>query len=173
MVTLAVTLGAFGFVDTSAASTLLSGYGGPGAGEQTIIGSTLVNVPAGGGSGPSAGAARSAGGSMVAPSSGVGSSLNSSKVAPSESGSPMALSAGGARPAGGRDVSTSSSAAGADRAGAGRVGGTFVYPRALRTTSASASVLGLAGVDLAALAALIVGLLAVGAATVHLARLQR
>jgi hypothetical protein len=33
------------------ANSMLSGYGGPGQGSQAILGSTLVNAPAGGGSG--------------------------------------------------------------------------------------------------------------------------
>jgi hypothetical protein len=40
----------------NAGSPILSGYGGPGAGEQEILGSHLLNVPSGAGSsGPSAG----------------------------------------------------------------------------------------------------------------------
>jgi hypothetical protein len=40
---------------TSSASSLLSGYGGPGQGNQAILGSGLVNGPSGGGGGPAAG----------------------------------------------------------------------------------------------------------------------
>jgi len=38
------------------ANPLLSGYSGPGQGSQAILGSALLNTPAGGGGGPSAGA---------------------------------------------------------------------------------------------------------------------
>jgi hypothetical protein len=40
---------------TAAASSLLSGYGGPGQGSQAILGSTLLNGPGGGGSSGSGG----------------------------------------------------------------------------------------------------------------------
>jgi hypothetical protein len=47
---------------TAAAGSLLSGYGGPGQGNQAILGSTLINGTSGGGGGGS-GAAGSGGGS--------------------------------------------------------------------------------------------------------------
>lgn len=50
------------------ASSLLSGYGGPGEGSEAIIGSTLVNGPSGGAGGGSAGA----GGSPVSGTAGSG-----------------------------------------------------------------------------------------------------
>jgi hypothetical protein len=54
---------------TASAGSLLSGYGGPGAGSQAIIGSTLVNNPPSGGSGAGAGASPSTGSLQSAPTS--------------------------------------------------------------------------------------------------------
>jgi hypothetical protein len=51
------------------ASSLLSGYGGPGQGNQAILGSGLVNGPSGGGGGPAAGASEAAGTSGAATNS--------------------------------------------------------------------------------------------------------
>lgn len=61
--------------DLAPASSLLSGYGGPGQGSQAILGSTLLNGPGGGGgSGASAGstsaAPATAGGSGTQPGAG-------------------------------------------------------------------------------------------------------
>lgn len=49
---------------TATASSLLSGYGGPGQGSQAILGSALINGPSGGGSGS---AGSSSGGSAGSP----------------------------------------------------------------------------------------------------------
>lgn len=60
-----------------ASSTLLSGYGGPGEGNQAIIGSTLVGGGKGGSGGGSGGAGQVSAGSIEAqapPASGAGSS---------------------------------------------------------------------------------------------------
>jgi hypothetical protein len=75
------------------ANPLLSGYSGPGQGSQAILGSALLNTPAGGGGGPSAGAQagatptlaspRSAGASAPGPSSSKHSATGkSAKPAP-------------------------------------------------------------------------------------------
>jgi hypothetical protein len=49
---------------SASAGSLLSGYGGPGAGSQAIIGSTLINNPPAGGSGTASGTAAHATGSL-------------------------------------------------------------------------------------------------------------
>ena len=70
-----------------AGGPLLSGYGGPGAGAQTIIGGTLLNGPnggSGGGSGGSAGGSSSSSSSVSSSSSASSSSAtNASRVATS------------------------------------------------------------------------------------------
>jgi hypothetical protein len=54
-----------------AGAPLLSGYGGPGAGAQTIVGAALVNGPGGGSGGGSAGGGSAGGGSELAGRSGA------------------------------------------------------------------------------------------------------
>jgi hypothetical protein len=56
IIALAVTLSAFA-PSSAPASSLLSGYGGPGQGAQAILGSTLLKGPSGGAGGGSAGGA--------------------------------------------------------------------------------------------------------------------
>jgi hypothetical protein len=81
-----------------AGSPLLSGYGGPGAGEQAVIGSTLIGGSRGGGAGGSSGSGGSGGASLSdsagASTSGGGStsstgsvSARSSKVGAANTGS--------------------------------------------------------------------------------------
>ena len=53
---------------TASAGTLLSGYGGPGQGNQAILGSGLLNTPGGGQGGGSTGAAHGGKGTHGAPS---------------------------------------------------------------------------------------------------------
>lgn len=65
-------------VPSAGASSLLSGYGGPGQGSQAILGSALVNTPGGGSGGSSsgggAGGGTGGGGSIAAPGSASGTS---------------------------------------------------------------------------------------------------
>jgi hypothetical protein len=139
----------------SAGSPLLSGYGGPGAGEQAIVGSTFLGGPHGGASSGGAGLG------------GLGGTLSG---------------AGNSTPTGGRTGSGGSSSArrspasgGASQAGAklGRAGtSAFVYPSSLRFASASSPALGISGGDLVLLAAIIATLALVGTLTIRLARLQ-
>jgi hypothetical protein len=92
------------------ANPLLSGYSGPGQGSQAILGSALLNTPAGGGGGPSAGAEagaptlaspRSAGSSAPSPSPSKHSATGkSAKPAPASTQS---------TPSGGRAVNDSQS----------------------------------------------------------------
>jgi hypothetical protein len=156
-----------------AGSPLLSGYGGPGAGEQAIIGSTLLNGPHGGsGSGGSTG---SRGGLSGASGTGVEDSSGGAGA----SGSGQAP-AGGARSGGGG--SSSSHATGANGRGALRAGGsgratvgragTYVYPSSLASTSEGSSVIGMSSGDVLLLVGLIATLALVGVFTVRLARLQ-
>jgi hypothetical protein len=60
---------------TALAGTLLSGYGGPGEGNQALLGAGLVNLPSGGGTGGGSGAVGSPSGAAPsqAPSSGSSS----------------------------------------------------------------------------------------------------
>lgn len=146
---------------------LLSGYGAPGAGEQAIIGSALLNGPRGGaGSGGSSGSAGSGGAGL----GGSGGTL-------SGGGNSTPTGAGGARASSGGSSSARSGvgSGGASQAGtqAGRAStSAFVYPSPLRSASVSSPVLGLSSGDLVLLAGIIAGLALVGTLTIRLARVQ-
>jgi hypothetical protein len=110
----------------ASASSLLSGYGGPGQGNQAILGSALLNGPSGGGgsgggsgssgggSGSSGGGAEGAGGSSTntatSATGGETAAAGSAKGAPAGSGaassgnSGTGSGAGGARGASGRSA---------------------------------------------------------------------
>jgi hypothetical protein len=89
------------------ASSLLSGYGGPGQGNQAILGAALLNGPRGGSGGGSGGA--SGGGSESASES---STDSTSAAASGESGQ----GSGTKPPTGGSGGDTSAAARGQDRA---------------------------------------------------------
>jgi hypothetical protein len=156
-----------------AGGPLLSGYGGPGAGAQAIIGGTLLNRPTGGSGGGSGG---SAGGSSSSSSSVSSSSPSSSSSVADAS---RVASGGGAATSGSSGGPASSAASHGDRgaaagrgASAGRAGtySSQSHPESPVAASASAAESSwLTGGDLLALvlAAGVLALLAV--ATVRLA----
>lgn len=74
------------------ASSILSGYGGPGQGTQAILGSTLLNGPSGGGG--------SQGGSSVLAATGAGTSSSGAGGTGGGTGAKAHPRAGASRPAG-------------------------------------------------------------------------
>jgi hypothetical protein len=172
----------------ASAGPLLSGYGGPGGGEQAIIGSALLGGPHGGsGAGGSSGSRRSEGskGSRAASRGGSGgnrggSGGNSGGTASNDSGRGQEGASGST----GATAVSSGRAAGNDssashiRVNAGprpRMASTaaYIYPRSLRLASADSSALAISGGDLLALIAMIAFLSLVGVLTRRLVRLQR
>jgi hypothetical protein len=151
----------------SAGSPLLSGYGGPGSGEQAIVGSTFLGGPHGGaGSGGSSGSAGSGGAGL----SGSGGTL-------SGGGNSTPTGAGGGRAGSGGSSSARRGAGsgGASQAGAqaGRAGmSAFAYPSSLRSASAGSPALGISGGDIVLSAGIIAMLALVGTLTIRLGRLQ-
>lgn len=175
---------------------LLSGYGGPGAGAQTIVGAALVNGPGGGSSGGSSGSGSAGGGATGSGSAGGGSAAGATG-----SGSAHGDSAGaGSEPAGsggaGRGAARNSSSASANpqlargarrrgRSSQTSVGGTGTHPRAagahpnpshlgasVAVTDNDAGASWFSGADLLALV-LAAGVLAlVAVATVQLTRAE-
>jgi hypothetical protein len=153
-----------------AGSPLLSGYGGPGAGEQSIVGSTLLNAPhGGGGSGGSPGTGGSAG-----TSNGPGASTSGGTTS---NGQGVGLTGA----AGSAGSSTSTDAGNAGRASrSGPSSGTqvnranaYVYPSSLSSTPADTPALGISSGDVFPLIGMIATLALIGAITLRLARLQR
>jgi hypothetical protein len=149
-----------------AGSPLLSGYGPPGAGEQAILGSTLLQGPHGGaGQGGSSGSGGSGG-----PVSGSGTST-SRGTGPARTG-PAGRSSSSA--GGHAGIAGASQAHGAAGAEAGRSDASlFVYPSSLRSSSAGSPALGISGGDLLLLAGTIAALALLGTLTIRLTHLQR
>jgi hypothetical protein len=115
----------------ASAGTLLSGYGGPGQGNQAILGSGLLNSPPGGGQGGGSGGSSTGAGAATSNGSAGGTGTVStgarhgSTAAPGASGSHARGSATRSAPAGGASA-----------------GG------AAQTASVSVPTLGLSGADL-------------------------
>lgn len=148
----------------SASSPLLSGYGGPGAGEQAIVGSTLLNRPGGGGrpgapTGQSGSVRSGAAGSTTSQSGGAGGGPALSRGA-----------SGAVRGQGGSNSNSDSARPGGE--GGGTSASTYLYPNSLRTASADSSGLGVSGKDLLLLLAAVATLTLIGALTIKLVRLQ-
>ena len=152
----------------SAGSPLLSGYGGPGAGEQAIVGSTLLGGPRGGaGLGGSSGSAGSGGGALggsgATLSGGGGSNSVGAHSGRAGSGGSIAASA---RVTSGRASQTARAQTGHADARA------YVYPNSPRSASSDSPALGFSGGSLGLLAGIIAMLALVGTLTIRLARLQ-
>jgi hypothetical protein len=135
---------------TAHAGPLLSGYGGPGQGNQAILGSTLLNGPGGGSGG-------SGGGAQGSSSSGSASTL----------AAPMA-NAGGTGGSSGTVRSSRSGHHGAPPSGAPQSGlerefATSSYPTV--EPAASSSAFGISGADVALLLAALAALAFTGALT--------
>lgn len=196
IVVVLVSLGLVPGVASSAAfagSPLLSGYGGPGAGEQAVIGSTLIGAPGGGaGSGGSSGSSGSAGsagsGSAGSASAGGGSASTSAATSAVTGGSSAGGSSAGGNAGGGAGGKGASGAAGGHRGGSHATGSAstragasntgaqthaFVYPTGLRSASVDSPALGISGSDLLLFLAAIATLALVAVATLRLSRLQR
>jgi hypothetical protein len=140
-----------------AGGPLLSGYGGPGAGAQTIIGATLLN-------GPGNGSSSGSGGSGSGGSSSPLRSSHSTAPSPGAGGSGQAAKAGSGGGGAGRVSST--------RAGSSNAGSTASRTGAYPAAATSAGASWFSGADLLALL-LAAGVLAlVAVATVRLAATQ-
>lgn len=142
---------------TALAGPLLSGYGGPGAGEQALLGAGLIGPAAGGGGG----GGESGGGGAVQSSAPGGSASSTGAVAAGGSTSRPSGSAGAGR-------RRHPAAASADREGRA--------PADLQVSAVPASAtgpLGLAGSSGTAALLLLLGVVLVGALTVVLARGRR
>ncbi len=163
-----------------AGSSLLSGYGAPGGGEQAIIGSTHLGGPRGGaGSGGASSSRGSSGASRGARSGGSGTGSGAGGSADGSTRS--ATGANPTRKAGSRSAGAATSTRGAPssqpgpRAGRAPAAATpaYVYPSALRSASADSSVFDISGGDLLVALVTIATLALVGVSTIRLARLQR
>lgn len=124
-------------VPAAHANTLLSGYGGPGQGNQAILGAALINPPrGGGGSAPPRGETGTPAGSLG--SSGAGAPVQSPAA-----GSPASNRATRS----GTERAHSRTRAGGTSAGGGRANGS-VPSTATPEAAVGSSTLGLSGADL-------------------------
>jgi len=119
----------------ASASTLLSGYGGPGQGNQAILGSGLLNLPPGGGQGGGSGGSSTGAGAAASSGSAGGAGTVSTGAG---HGSTGARGAGGSHSRG--SATRSAPAGGASTGGASALAG--------QTASVSVPTLGLSGADL-------------------------
>jgi hypothetical protein len=158
------------------ASPLLGGYGGPGEGNQAILGSALVGGAGGGTSGGSSGGSGGPGGSAGSSSSpSTGAAASAGGEAESTTGSSQQGSTTGAEAkggAGGRAPGRTSSAR--ERSGKASGGVARAYPRyrddASQATSGGSQALGLSAADFAYVLLALVALAATAAVTRRLAR---
>jgi hypothetical protein len=147
------------------ASSLLSGYGGPGQGSQAIIGSSLVNGPPNGGGGPPTG-----GGSA---GSGESASAAQGNLA-TGAGSPSRASVGSTAHRGRAELRRGRTRAGVDVLGASS-SGSRAHPAsardaALRTAGEGSDTLGVSGMDLLYILVALCALLLTGVVTRRIAR---
>lgn len=160
------------------ASSLLSGYGGPGQGNQAILGSALVNGPRGGGGGGSGGAkgSSSSGGSEGSATGEGGSSSSSGTSAQETASGTTPTSSGTSGAATGAGGSHGSSGIGSGRTRHGettRAAGATAsfYPASERiAASEDSGTLGLSGTDLLYILLAVGALVFMGVLTMRLAR---
>jgi hypothetical protein len=146
-------------------NSLLSGYGGPGEGNQAILGSALVNGPKGGG-GSGAGSSGGGGENSV----GQSSSSQPGEAAATQGGHATARSK---HATGGRSSTHAKAAKPAASAAAGRPSatGTVIYPAASSESRVGGSrALGLSGADFVYIIVALGVLALTGFLTVRLAR---
>ncbi len=159
-----------------AGSPLLSGYGGPGAGEQAILGSTLIGGSRGGGasgSGGSGGASLSgSAGASTSGSSGT-SSTGSGSVRGSKVDTANAGSSSGAR--GNASKGGATSQAPRSRRATGVVGGSvsaYVYPTSQGSIPSASPLSGISSGGVLLLIGILATLALVAVLTQRLSRLQ-
>jgi hypothetical protein len=141
------------------ANSLLSGYGGPGEGNQALLGSALLNSPKGGGGGGA-----STGSASSQSSSGAGEATTQQADGATGAGKPSTRGRPAKRTRAGKQAARSGAAGASSRAA-------VIYPAASReVTTGGSRALGLSGADFVYII-LALGVLAVTAfLTVRLAR---
>ena len=164
----------------AAGSPLLSGYGGPGGGEQSILGSALLGGAGPGGSsgsGGSGGVGRGGSGGTTSGGSGTGLARATGSAEGLSSAGTGGTGAGGvaSRPGGGSTSTRGGARTGrnASTPAHGAATRAYVYPSSLRLASADSSVLEISGGDVLLLVATIATLGLVGVLTIRWGRLQQ
>ncbi len=145
------------------AGPMLSGYGGPGAGDQAILGSTLVGGSRGGGGAGSSGSSTGSGAPQVTHSTGSGAASGATTAA----GTPVGKSAKGAQR--GSRISSHDGDTSNRRAPAYSAQ-TASRPQAAAPVASTSGTLGLSGSDLLIILIIAGGLVLTGGFTRRLAR---
>jgi hypothetical protein len=162
----------------AAASPLLGGYGGPGEGNQAILGSALVGGAGGGGGSSSSGSSGPGGsagstGSLSSPATGAGASAGDGEAESAGSGQRGSTAGGGTKGSGGQAAGRTSGSRGrGEKAPDGAPRADLVLPRDddLQTASGGAQALGLSAADLGYVQLALGVLVATGLITRRLAR---
>jgi hypothetical protein len=167
-----------------AGSPLLSGYGGPGAGEQAVIGSTLIGGSRGGGTSGSSGSG-SAGGASLSGSTGTSTngsggtystssgSAGGSKVggASAGSGTRSGTPKGGATSSKGEAASSAPRSSQATGVSSGSVSA-YVYPTTQGSIPSTSLLSGISSGSVLLLIGILATLTVVAVLTLRLSRLQ-
>jgi hypothetical protein len=159
------------------AGPLLGGYGGPGEGNQAILGSALVGGAGGGGGGSSSGSSGPGGssgsiGSLSSPATGAGTSAGHGEAQSTSSGQRGSAAGAGARGSGGPAEGRISGSRHRGGKASGAPRADLVLPRddASQTASGGAQALGLSAADLGYVLLALGVLAATGLITRRLAR---
>jgi hypothetical protein len=154
-----------------AGSPLLSGYGGPGAGEQAILGSTLVGGSAGGGAGGSSGSG--SGSVSLSGSAGVSTS-SAGGVSSTGSGSARGSGVGAANVGSGSGETTSKggTSRGGRSTGVGGAASAYVNSTSQGSLASASPLTGISSGDLLLLVGILATLGLVAVLTLRLSRLQ-
>jgi hypothetical protein len=165
-----------------AGSPLLSGYGGPGAGEQAVIGSTLIGGSRGGGAGGSSDSSNSRGsgatslsGSVRTSTSGSGgtSSAGPGSVSSSTVGTANAGSGSGTRGSASKGGATSRALRGGQATSVGsRSANAYVYPTSQGSIPSASSLSGISSGGVLLLIGILATLALVAVLTLRLSQLQ-
>jgi hypothetical protein len=162
----------------AAASPLLGGYGGPGEGNQAILGSALIGGAGGGGGSSSSGSPGPGGsagttGSLSSPATGAGASAGDGEAESTGSDQRGSTAGGEARGSDGQAAGRTSGSRDRDgKASGGAPRADLVVPRddASQTASGGAQALGLSAADLGYVLLTLGVLVATGLVTRRLAR---
>jgi hypothetical protein len=161
-----------------AGSPLLSGYGGPGAGEQAVIGSTLIGGSGGGGATGGSSGSGGSGGANLSGSAGVSTS-STGGASPTGSGSAGGSGVGAANAGTGSHGTTAKGGAtlrapqrGRSTGAAGGSASAYVYATSQGSVASASALTGISGSDVLLLVGILATLGLVAVLTLRLSRLQ-
>jgi hypothetical protein len=153
-----------------AGSPLLSGYGGPGAGEQAMLGSTLVGGSGGGGAAGSSGSGGS-GGADLSDSAGPSTS-SAGETSSTGSGSALGSGKGAANAGSGSRDANARRPQGERSTATGGAASAYVYSTSQGSLASASPLTGISSGDVLLLVGILATLGLVAVLTLRLSRLQ-